>query len=487
MNSNATTKTMKRNTGSLESSSSSVAAVTAQLESTSLQEAQPSSVVSLVVEEEEEMKPIWLTAKPHPFGGAVLAPKHARELTPSLALAMAHTLGEYVMNNNTTTTATTTDDSSSHQSTKMVVQYTEWITEAWSVLGWAEPSASLFWEMATMYHTLHVAGRELSSSPIPPQLSISPSSHTNNHNNNNNNSHSLFANPVLSPSSSTSQHSPSISHHHHHPIPPILSCGSSHSIESANNRRPKSPSEHIKSVHHSSTNNNNNNNNKNNNNTASAKALPVWLLGMFLLLHCEEQAFLRNISGEDGRRFDATGTASTTNHTATGDEYPRSSSSISPRTRIHAGEYTDHYHCVAFLLRHLRKFLLLTAVPHNAMAHDAIYFLAKSENEYSQRNKHSHHHPSYEDDYHDHHTNNEHTKLNAQEILYRHEADHHQVGLTVQLTTDDLERLNFLLQPPSGGLMDNPPIRISDTLLIRNQDGLILLEQACRTSGAVGL
>ena len=77
-------------------------------------------------------------------------------------------------------------------------------------------------------------------------------------------------------------------------------------------------------------------------------------------------------------------------------------------------------------------------------------------------------HPSYEDNYHDHHTNNEHTKLNAQEILYHHEADHHQVGLTVQLTIDDLERLNFLLQPPSGGLMDDPPIHISDTLLIRN-------------------
>ena len=38
---------------------------------------------------------------------------------------------------------------------------------------------------------------------------------------------------------------------------------------------------------------------------ASAKELPVWLVGMYLLLHCEEGVFLRNVSGEDAQRFDA--------------------------------------------------------------------------------------------------------------------------------------------------------------------------------------
>ena len=100
-----------------------------------------------------------LTAKPHAFAGAVLSPKHAKELTPSLCMAIASALGEVAYGNQ-----------------KPVVPYTLWITEAWRVLGWAEPSAALFWEMATMYHTLFLAGRAFASdfhdiTTIPPILS----------------------------------------------------------------------------------------------------------------------------------------------------------------------------------------------------------------------------------------------------------------------------------------------------------------------------
>lgn len=35
-----------------------------------------------------------LTARPHAFAGAVLSPKHARELTPSLAVAIATALAD---------------------------------------------------------------------------------------------------------------------------------------------------------------------------------------------------------------------------------------------------------------------------------------------------------------------------------------------------------------------------------------------------------
>jgi TBCC domain-containing protein 1 len=31
--------------------------------------------------------------------------------------------------------------------------------------------------------------------------------------------------------------------------------------------------------------------------------LPVWLISTFLLLHCEEFAYERNLSGKDDRRF----------------------------------------------------------------------------------------------------------------------------------------------------------------------------------------
>jgi hypothetical protein len=90
-----------------------------------------------------------LACKPHAFAGAVLCPKHARELTPSLSLAVAAALSEHYH-----------QQSHRQQNSIVVVPYTLWITEAWRVLGWAEPSAALFWEMATMYYTLFLAGRD---------------------------------------------------------------------------------------------------------------------------------------------------------------------------------------------------------------------------------------------------------------------------------------------------------------------------------------
>lgn len=163
---------------------------------------------------------VALTAKSHAFGGAVLSPKHARELTPQHCLAIASALSEQAYQ-------------------KVSIPYTLWITEAWRVLGWAEPSAALFWEMATMYHTLFLAGRAL------------------------------------------------VEEYETNKIPPILSCGSQSSYGSVEASRPGGSNKDTKKY---ST-------------AASAKELPVWLVGTFLLLHCEESAFLRNLSGQDDRRY----------------------------------------------------------------------------------------------------------------------------------------------------------------------------------------
>ena len=158
------------------------------------------------------------TAKPHAFAGAVLPPKHARDLTPQQCLAMATALSEQ------------------QQQRKTAVPYTVWITEAWRILGWAEPSAALFWEMATMYHALYWKGRTAEDMEKGG-------------------------------------------------FPPILSCGSTASYGSASAETKRKMS-------------------------ASAKELPVWLVGTFLLLHCEEYASQRNhgflvssIENEDPRPF----------------------------------------------------------------------------------------------------------------------------------------------------------------------------------------
>jgi len=96
---------------------------------------------------------VHLTAKPHAFRCAVLSPKHAKELGANQCLAMAVALSEHTAN---------------------TVSYTLWITEAWRVLGWAEPTAALFWELATMVHTLYLASSI--SSEIPPILSCGSNS-----------------------------------------------------------------------------------------------------------------------------------------------------------------------------------------------------------------------------------------------------------------------------------------------------------------------
>jgi hypothetical protein len=122
----------------------------------------------------------------------------------------------------------------------------------------------------------------------------------------------------------------------------------------------------------------------------------------------------------------------------------------------------DNTNCTIYLLRHLRKFLLLSAVPHNADAQIALESLFDSvsahDKEYSDRqnpNSSRSNGSSLIDPY---------GNMDADEILRRHDEEHGDFGLRVQLTTDDLERLNFVLQPPSGGLIDDPPMYISDLM-----------------------
>jgi hypothetical protein len=80
-------------------------------------------------------------------------------------------------------------------------------------------------------------------------------------------------------------------------IPPILSCGSTSSLGSGmtndnnshRNQHGAGGSDYLQRKKFSAV--------------ASAKELPVWLISTFLLLHCEEFAYQRNLSGKDERRF----------------------------------------------------------------------------------------------------------------------------------------------------------------------------------------
>lgn len=116
------------------------------------------------------------------------------------------------------------------------------------------------------------------------------------------------------------------------------------------------------------------------------------------------------------------------------------------RTQLHAGWSTDHGHCAAYLLRHLRKVLLLVAVPHNQEAVNACMHLAALPSPPIMPPERSTTPTEYRPD----------------DICREHEEEHGQVGLNVHLSLDDLERLNLILQPPQGGGIDDPPLRLGE-------------------------
>ena len=141
------------------------------------------------------------------------------------------------------------------------------------------------------------------------------------------------------------------------------------------------------------------------------------------------------------------------------------------RTRLHAGWNNDNTHCTAYLLRHLRKILVLSAVSHNPDALVACMHLAALPAATS--------HPpsaaaagaggsqpptasgsrlrvggggSHNKQY------------SANDIRRQHDDEHESVGLQVRLTMEDLERLDLVFQPPAGGGIDDPPLKIGEFL-----------------------
>lgn len=55
-------------------------------------------------------------------------------------------------------------------------------------------------------------------------------------------------------------------------------------------------------------------------------------------------------------------------------------------------------------------------------------------------------------------------RYSPDEIRRQHDEEHGNVGINVQLTMEDLERLHLWLQPPSGGGVDEPPLKIAEYL-----------------------
>jgi hypothetical protein len=120
------------------------------------------------------------------------------------------------------------------------------------------------------------------------------------------------------------------------------------------------------------------------------------------------------------------------------------------RTRLHAGWNHDNSHCTGYLLRHLRKILLLTAVSNNPDAMQALMHLAALPSSpplpISDRFRRSR------------------TRYSTEELRRQHDEEHGNVGVSVHLSMEDLERLHLIIQPPSGGGVDDPPLKIGELI-----------------------
>eukprot|EP00559_Dactyliosolen_fragilissimus_P007527 CAMPEP_0184870378 /NCGR_PEP_ID=MMETSP0580-20130426/37247_1 /TAXON_ID=1118495 /ORGANISM="Dactyliosolen fragilissimus" /LENGTH=1026 /DNA_ID=CAMNT_0027372417 /DNA_START=29 /DNA_END=3110 /DNA_ORIENTATION=+ len=467
-----------------------------------------------------------LSAKSHAFSGAMLTPKHARDLNPYLVLGITHALAEQAIaihssspdmmisksNRNDRLTDNikssiqrkTGDDYLSHHKRDSVqVQYTVWITEAWSVLGWAEPSAALFWEMATMYHTLYLAERErghhngsASKSTDANQIfrdkkkKVMDKKTTNNSpfdsGNLNDNSATFYDSSPSMDSQDNNNHNMNIKLLHVQTQLPESPVSADESITKLSSKSMRTNNIHRHS--HGSRSNSSNQHSNSKSTASSAKELPLWLVGMFLLLHCEDMVFWRNISGQDERRFDVAnnnnseGTSTSSPHipnTMHNDNKNKNiwndnlgvgfgmlhlHPSLSPRTRIHAGQHADNTNCTTYILRHLRKFLLLSAIPHNPNALWAVMTLNETK---------SPHEAEYIDR--QNKTNSQtgasifaipqQQRPDAQVLHQRHEEEHLHIGINVRLTSADLERLNFILQSPSGGRIHDTPLSIANIVM----------------------
>jgi Tubulin binding cofactor C len=142
------------------------------------------------------------------------------------------------------------------------------------------------------------------------------------------------------------------------------------------------------------------------------------------------------------------------------------------RTRMHATWNNDNTHCTAYLLHHLRKILLLSAVSHNHDATVACMHLAAMPSPPTElplsvtaagtvNNKAS---QLASTRLRSATGTNSSKKYDADELRRQHADEHGNVGMQVRLTMEDLDHLDFILQPPLGGAMDEPPLRMGEFL-----------------------
>lgn len=340
-----------------------------------------------------------------------------------------------------------------------MVHYSSWIFWSWHLLSWAEPLSSIFWEMTTMFHSLYVASRNDSPSLNSSSAATSGGGHQNVHVN-------------MTHGTCTSAG--------HAGLPPILPCGSNLSEKSFSSDRGGSVLSYAtstKGLHNnadgifrssggggssmSSAPSSMPKTKGQRNSSISAKELPLWLIALNLCMYVAEydsefgiNSFNNSDTNADNEKISNHNQSqkmnkkmlNENNETLVGGTQQRSLMhqiqmrimSQSASTGVNnSGSSIDY---MPFILNNLRLILVLIANPHDAQVLDALGELFEAGVNQSPR-----HHP-----FHD------------QSFYPSHLSD---FGKHIRLSSNEIERLNFILQKPQGGGIEDVPLSIA-TLLI---------------------
>ena len=310
------------------------------------------------------------------------------------------------------------------------VHYTLWISMAWHLLGWAEPSASVFWEVATMFHTLYLASRRGNG-----QATLNAASITNN------------VHP-LQP--------------RHHAYSMLQTCGSNVSDKSFGSDRGSvhsfnpssismmSPGSNADGIFRSSDRTIATNATTNSaasgssiptlplktlgqrHSSISAKELPLWFLSLQLCLYCAH-------NNTSVTQNNANGNKSAQMNTSSSAMFQMMQMRMSTTSGGLYGDYTS------FVLEHLRLILVLIASPHDPLVLDALGEYLSGTTSPAQ--------------------------TPGQVPVVQSQPSAHilnNFGRRVKLSHHEIERLNFILQRPFGGEMDDLPLSIVEILVPLN-------------------
>ena len=305
------------------------------------------------------------------------------------------------------------------------VHYTLWISMSWHLLGWAEPSASVFWEMATMFHTLYLASRRVGSGPVA--MNAHPQ-HRPSHS-------SLSYNMLQSCGSNLSEKSFGSDRGSVHSYNPSVTSSLGHSsnadaifrgsdrmaTSNASVSSAAAPPLKTSGQRHASI---------------SAKELPLWFLALQLCMYCaysNTSSNDSNINGNKSTQLDQANISSSSNSYAL---QQMMQMRINTAGGVLYGDYTS------FVMEHLRLILVLIANPHDPSVLDALGEYLSGTTAPAQ-------------------TPGQVRVVQSQPSL----QILNNFGRRVRMSPHEIERLTFILQRPFGGDMDDSPLSIAEMLV----------------------